>query len=180
VHIPALFGTWMSQVQSIFEIKPGSVGFDKDGVDFDYRVLNATATDVSVIRNESAKGIQYQVSFVGQFNNPILASLQPHAVAVSFWTYYEGVPIAQISTVPDQLLELKPGRNSIKIEIKTRPEYTAELMLMIGKISDGIVIPITIKDFQFSGRECPTWLVDLMRGKSFDISIPSLADSIGQ
>ena len=141
--------------------------------------IESSVTDLTVDKKETTKGTKYTVGFVFNFLNSLPISIQMQLISINFWLYYENVPVLNVSN--SGTVELITGMNSWSIEAESTPEYTEELMRMVGRLSEGsLYTDIVIKDIKLMGRDCDQDLKDLFQAKEFKLKIPPLDTSLLQ
>lgn len=141
----------------------------------DPKIFNFTSSNVDVKQKKNRKGqTYYDVTMDLGFDNPSFFTLEATKVELSFWVYFKGEPVVNISTLPGSKMVLKSGRNHQRIKAVTKPEHAEELMELIGQISDGVRSTIVIKDIEFIGNSKWDKLQDMVDRLVIEYEIPPM------
>ena len=136
--------------------------------------LNASVSGFVLEKIDTAKGTLYTVSLTLNFLNILPFEVKDQDLQIGFWIHYQNDPVLYVQSRGTFAVGL--GMNSIPILAHSKPEFTEELLSLVGRISEGdLETPISIKDLILTGPDCPSWLEDIMRGQIFDFIIPPLA-----
>lgn len=142
---------------------------------FDYKTLNTTATDILVDQVQTTKGLQYLIGLVVNFDNPILASTDEFKMTLGCSVYYKGSRLITASTIPQNTIGLKVGRNSRSIRIVSDPSNTDLLMEMVGRVAEGEDVNVSIRDLKVGGLQV---VQDIVDGLEFNVTVPGAVEDL--
>ncbi|KAJ3257693.1 hypothetical protein HK103_004320 [Boothiomyces macroporosus] len=169
VYLPFFRGSWSVSMKNYYEFQAGNGTLDLDQFNFH-------TSDVSLSTVETDKGLtQYLVSLTASFYNPYRFSISELDTTLEATVYYKDVPVFHINTAGDYPFQLKVKDNDYSIEIQSIPEYTAELMELVGLISEGEDAQIAIADIELTGYS-DTWIQDMLDGWMANIVVPGMSE----
>eukprot|EP00842_Homolaphlyctis_polyrhiza_P004254 jgi/Hompol1/482/HPOL_005351-RA len=187
------FGSWPIAMRKSYGILPPPASINDSLPQMNVFDPSLVDADVKIVTTPSGK-TQYKCNCTIAFTNPFPISIAPQPFSLKIGIYSGKTHLADATLM--QPLSLITGRNTnVIVSVLTDEENTDVLMNIVGAISDGQDVKLTLRDISWDRFLCHDldqgstrpdcsepappvdWMNDLFAGVQFDVIVPGGSDA---